>query len=141
MIKKEYTKGELTVVWQPNLCIHSGVCFHRLPAVFKPRERPWIQMEAGTLESIEKTVLACPSGAISINPKHIEPLSPEVSALEMNKVKVFPNGPVRVLTPCEVTLQDGTVVEKPNGVSFCRCGGSSNKPFCDGSHKTNGFAG
>ncbi len=27
------------------------------------------------------------------------------------------------------------------GVALCRCGGSSNKPYCDGSHQTNGFDG
>lgn len=26
------------------------------------------------------------------------------------------------------------------GVALCRCGGSSNKPFCDGTHGTNGFS-
>jgi uncharacterized Fe-S cluster protein YjdI len=137
MIKKEYSKEDLTVIWQPDLCIHSGICFHHLPGVFKPRERPWIQMDAAELKSIETTVNACPSGAISIKPK--SEVQPETAIPELSKVKVFHNGPVRVLSPCEVTLADGTIVEKLNGVSFCRCGGSSNKPFCDGSHKTNGF--
>ncbi|MBP7239903.1 MAG: (4Fe-4S)-binding protein, partial [Saprospiraceae bacterium] len=31
MIKKEYSKDELTIVWQPDLCIHSAVCFRALP--------------------------------------------------------------------------------------------------------------
>jgi uncharacterized Fe-S cluster protein YjdI len=139
MVKKEYKKEELTVVWQPDLCIHSGVCFHRLPKVFKPRDRPWVQMDAGDLRSIEETVKACPSGALSIKPVAL-PAS-DKPAQAMSQVKVFINGPVRVQSPCEVELADGTVVVKSNGVSFCRCGGSANKPFCDGSHKINGFTG
>jgi uncharacterized Fe-S cluster protein YjdI len=141
MIKKEYTKGELTVMWQPDLCIHSGVCFHNLPEVFKPRERPWVQLDGADEASVIETVNACPSGALSIKPKPMPTLAPEAPAPELTQVKVFENGPVRVLGPCEVTLADGTVVVKPNGISFCRCGGSSNKPFCDGSHKINGFIG
>jgi uncharacterized Fe-S cluster protein YjdI len=144
MLKKEYTRGDLTIVWQPDLCIHSGVCFHRLPAVFKPRERPWITLEAADKASVIETVNACPSGALSI--KHttthfstMESSTPVIPTPEKSKVKVFENGPVRVLGHCEITLPDGTVVEKPNGISFCRCGGSSNLPFCDSSHKTNGF--
>ena len=51
-----------------------------------------------------------------------------------------PNGPLR----CEGPL----VVEDLGGQRFiagltflCRCGGSGAKPFCDGSHKRNGFRG
>ena len=65
-IKKEYKKDDLTVIWQPHLCIHSGVCFRSLPQVFKPRERPWIQTEHGNSDAIEHTVHSCPSGALSI---------------------------------------------------------------------------
>jgi uncharacterized Fe-S cluster protein YjdI len=141
MIKKEYTKGELTVVWQPDMCIHSAVCFHRLPEVFKPRERPWIQMEGADEAQIVETVNACPSGALSIKPR-LNPIKmTEMTEIQNSKVKVFENGPVRVLGPCEITLADGSVVEKPNGISFCRCGRSGNLPFCDSSHKTNGFIG
>jgi uncharacterized Fe-S cluster protein YjdI len=144
MLRKEYKKGDLTIVWQPDLCIHSGVCFHSLPAVFKPRERPWIRPESANETAIIETVNACPSGALSIKQSTfqnttMESSTPQASIPEKSKVKVFENGPVRVFGHCEITLPDGTVVEKPNGISFCRCGGSSNLPFCDSSHKTNGF--
>lgn len=64
----------------------------------------------------------------------------EPVAQQIHKVTVLRNGPLRVKEFCIVTLADGTEVEKPNGVSLCRCGASANKPFCDGAHKTNGFS-
>ena len=141
MKKKEYTKDDLTIVWQPDLCIHSAVCFHTLPGVFKPRDRPWVQLDNGDIAAIVETVNACPSGALSIRPLPSEPTPVEVQTPDKAKVKLFENGPVRVIGACEITMPDGTIVEKPNGMSFCRCGGSANWPFCDSSHKTNGFKG
>ncbi len=44
-ITKEYSNGELTVVWKPKKCIHSEVCIHTLPEVYKPQEKPWITPE------------------------------------------------------------------------------------------------
>ena len=141
MIKKEYTNGTITIVWQPGLCIHSGVCFHHLPGVFKPRDRPWIQMENADTKTIEDTVHACPSGALSIKPDQIQSDVSTSSLTEAYHVHILANGPVRIKEPCMVNLPDGTVVDKPNGVTICRCGGSSKYPFCDGSHRTNGFRG
>lgn len=43
--KIEYTNGELTIIWQPELCQHAGICVKTLPGVYKPKERPWIQIE------------------------------------------------------------------------------------------------
>jgi CDGSH-type Zn-finger protein len=58
------------------------------------------------------------------------------------KVKLIPNGPIRVQTErTEITMPDGSTVIKEGHFSFCRCGQSENKPFCDGTHKTCGFEG
>ena len=43
--KIEYTNGELTIVWQPELCQHAGICVKMLPNVYHPKERPWVQIE------------------------------------------------------------------------------------------------
>ena len=51
-------------------------------------------------------------------------------------------GPVRIVTPDGRELavpprKDGKPAEV---VVLCRCGGSATKPFCDGTHKRNGFS-
>jgi CDGSH-type Zn-finger protein len=55
-------------------------------------------------------------------------------------IKVRESGPYLVRGPVTLTDADGTpyTIEGENFV-LCRCGGSQTKPFCDGSHKTNGF--
>ncbi|MBK8516870.1 MAG: (4Fe-4S)-binding protein [Saprospiraceae bacterium] len=65
-IIKEYSNGEITVVWQSGKCIHSGVCARNLASVFKPREKPWIKIDNATSSDIIDTVAKCPSGALSI---------------------------------------------------------------------------
>lgn len=61
----KYTNGELTIVWKPALCIHSGNCARGLPAVFKPGEKPWINAEGASTQEIIDQVKKCPSGALS----------------------------------------------------------------------------
>jgi len=61
----KYSNGDVTIVWQPELCIHSGNCARGLPEVFKPREKPWIIPGGSTTERIIEQVKKCPSGALS----------------------------------------------------------------------------
>ena len=63
--KKEYTNGDVTVVWKPKLCMHSGKCVGGLPSVFKPKVKPWIQPEGAHSDEITHTVSQCPSGALT----------------------------------------------------------------------------
>ena len=65
-MEKRYTNGETTVVWKPELCVHSGICARGLPLVFSPKRKPWIEMQHSDTATIEKQVAACPSGALSI---------------------------------------------------------------------------
>jgi uncharacterized Fe-S cluster protein YjdI len=63
---RRYGNGEVTVVWRPALCIHSGNCFRGLPEVFDPRRRPWIVATAAPTRAIVDQIAHCPSGALSI---------------------------------------------------------------------------
>lgn len=65
-MKKEYTNGKTTIIWQSDICIHCGNCAKGLPEVFKPREKPWIQMGQVDDQIIIDQVNKCPSKAISI---------------------------------------------------------------------------
>jgi uncharacterized Fe-S cluster protein YjdI len=61
----QYDNGEITIIWKPNLCIHSGKCFMGLPQVFDPRRRPWIEIDKATTAQIVEQIKKCPSGALS----------------------------------------------------------------------------
>jgi uncharacterized Fe-S cluster protein YjdI len=63
--EKQYTNGEVTVVWKPDVCIHSARCWKGLIAVFNPKKRPWISMDGAPTEIIVQQVQQCPSGALS----------------------------------------------------------------------------
>jgi len=49
------------------------------------------------------------------------------------------NGPLAVRGNLEITSGTGRVVARVVTARLCRCGGSSNKPFCDGTHAKIGF--
>lgn len=72
-ITKRYSNGEITVVWKPDLCIHSGACARGLPQVFSPRRRPWIILDGFDSETIVRQVERCPSGALAIERVTPEP--------------------------------------------------------------------
>ena len=142
---KRYSNGEITVVWQPDLCAHSTICFQGLPAVFDPRVRPWVRIEGASSDAIVRQVEACPSGALSWERAAAPPASDAPAAATPSaavvQILARPNGPLIVHGTLTVTLPDGRVVERPKVASFCRCGHSANKPFCDGSHARVGFVG
>ena len=60
-----YSNGEVTVIWKPGICIHSGICFNGLPGVFDPRRKPWIDVQQADTKTIIEQVKKCPSGALS----------------------------------------------------------------------------
>lgn len=62
---KEYTNGELTIVWKSGLCSHAGECVKALPKVYNPKDKPWIKIENATTDELKAQINKCPSGALS----------------------------------------------------------------------------
>ncbi|MDB5282242.1 MAG: (4Fe-4S)-binding protein [Bacteroidota bacterium] len=64
-LTKEYSNGEVTIVWKNALCQHSGNCVRGLPGVFNSKTNPWINAQGASTEQIIEQVKKCPSGALS----------------------------------------------------------------------------
>lgn len=141
-ITKKYTNGEVTVVWKPQVCIHSTICWKAatgLPEVFNPSKRPWIELEAADTERIVEQVKKCPSGALSYY--YNDETKEKVEVITQTEVEVTPNGPLLVYG--NITIRDaaGNETKRHKVTAFCRCGHSQNKPYCDGNHVRQGFNG
>jgi uncharacterized Fe-S cluster protein YjdI len=134
---KQYATDEIVVEWEPRLCYHSGNCSRLLPKVFDRDRRPWVKANEASADEIERTVAQCPSGALRTKrikgASVVPPREPEICASA--------GGPLLVKGGIRVTDAEGNLLYQGERAALCRCGGSSNKPFCDGTHKTNGFEG
>jgi len=134
---KHYVKDDLTIVWDSGKCIHSAVCIKMLPRVYNPKARPWIKPEHASVDELKRQIDRCPSAALS----YIENNQPENTNEMKTEIELMKNGPLLVKGDVVITSPDGSVVTKEKKTFFCRCGASGNKPFCDGSHKKEGFEG
>ncbi len=72
-----------------------------------------------------------------------EPLTRTADALAQRNgplaVDPQPNGPLEVSGNLEIVSGTGRIVARVTSARLCRCGGSQDKPFCDGTHARNGF--
>lgn len=134
--RENYEGGKVTIHDNRGICAHAGNCTDGRPSVFRLKQEPWIDAKAAPAEKIVETIRKCPSGALSYTVDGVEHRDREVLAL----IFVFPNGPYVVTGGpqlLDTPLGEGGSTEH---FTLCRCGGSKNKPFCDGSHWYNDFS-
>ncbi|PIQ47177.1 MAG: hypothetical protein COW03_16590 [Cytophagales bacterium CG12_big_fil_rev_8_21_14_0_65_40_12] len=127
-IVKEYSNDEITVLWKPQQCIHSGICLRGLPQVFDLKRKPWVDIKGASSEEIVKLVKDCPSKALSI--KGVKFKEVDNSSTEVN---LIPHGPLIIRGGATVKDRKDETVHHET-VSFCRCGRSGKYPYCDGTH-------
>jgi CDGSH-type Zn-finger protein len=77
------------------------------------------------------------------DPGHVPP-NADAAAPEQREllIKTRKDGPLKLDGPFELigfTAQGDEAVYRADEAVLCRCGGSANKPFCDGTHKHIGF--
>ncbi len=127
---ENYEGEQITIHDNRGICAHAGRCTDGLPSVFRLKQEPWIDMNAARSEEIIAVIGKCPSGALSYSIEGVEHRDREGEPA----IFVAPNGPYVVSGAPEL-------LETPRGegastehFDLCRCGGSKNKPFCDGTH-------
>jgi uncharacterized Fe-S cluster protein YjdI len=59
-----YETPEITVTFDPDVCIHSGACVRGLPAVFDVKRKRWVRPELAPATDVAAQVERCPSGAL-----------------------------------------------------------------------------
>lgn len=79
----------------------------------------------------------CPSGRLVLHDRQTGDLIEDAQPVSIGVVEdpaLECSGPLWVRGGIRVESADGTAYERRNRMTLCRCGASSNKPFCDGSH-------
>jgi len=132
---QQYSNSQITVTFDPNLCIHAARCLWGLPEVFDVGRRKWIEPDAAQPGEIANTIERCPSGALQYEFADGTLELPDREPV----ARAQRDGPLYVRG--EITIVDAEGGEIANGTRFalCRCGQSANKPFCDNSHRDAGF--
>ena len=106
-----------------------------MPAVFHVHGEPFVSADGAPAEAIVAQVRRCPSGAL--HAVYADRREGDTGGAQ--RITVSKDGPYRVagaVPLAEAQLAAGQTLDH---YALCRCGGSKNKPFCDGSHWYNGF--
>jgi len=128
--RENYEGEEITIHDNRGICAHAGRCTDGLHSVFRLNKEPWIDPNNESIDEIITTIKKCPSGALSYSISGVEYRDRDGEPT----IFVAPNGPYVISGGADIndtTLGEGASKEH---FTMCRCGGSKNKPFCDGTH-------
>ncbi len=130
---KRYEGTGITIRDDRSICVHAGFCGTAATNVWK--------MVRGTDDTaVRSQVIAmierCPSGALTYS---IDEDAGDNEPDLPRQIAVVPDGPLLVTGGLPIVRSDGEALEVRNRVTLCRCGGSGDKPLCDGTHKEVGF--
>jgi CDGSH-type Zn-finger protein len=126
----DYEGKDITIHDNRGVCAHAGFCTDNSPAVFNSDKKPWIDPDAADGQQTAATIRMCPSGALSYTKDGVLHKDQDRSPA----ITVSKDGPYYVVGHAELKDPDGNRPESKEHYTLCRCGKSTNKPFCDGAH-------
>ncbi len=133
--RDSYVGDGVTIYDDRSRCAHAGNCTDNLSSVFKMGTEPWIDPNGAKAQQIIDVIKTCPSGALSYTR---EPGGDPEEESAGPKVTVAVDAPYHT-RGVQVVSGDGEAYDVRERQTLCRCGGSRNKPFCDGTHWYIGF--
>jgi len=131
----DYKGKDVVIHDNRGICAHAGKCTDGLSEVFRYKKEPWIVPDGADAESVYSTIHTCPSGALGIDQGKNNFGNPQREP----SIHIQPNGPYNVVGNPELMVKEMGHRSSNENYTLCRCGGSKNKPFCDGTHWYNGF--
>ncbi len=134
---ESYPAERITIHDNRAICAHAGHCTDGLAEVFKYKAEPWIDPEGSAVDAIVAAVRTCPSGALSYTLDGARGGDQQREAA----ITVTRDGPYAVVGGAQLLDQTWAQGASTEHYTLCRCGGSKNKPFCDGTHWSIGFKG
>ncbi len=128
-----YEGNNLILKDQENLCAFARFCHAHGKDI-------WTLTENTSSEEDEKLAIQmaeeCPAGRLVMYDKSGKAFEPEFeeSIIILQDPERECSGPLWIRGWIEIEDEDQNILEKRNRITLCRCGKSSNKPFCDASH-------
>jgi len=128
--RDDYVGAGITIHDNRGICAHAGRCTDGLAAVWRMKQEPWIDPNGASAAEIIATIKTCPSGALSYSVDGVEHRDQDRDPA----IFVAKHGPYVVTGGAELADTVGGEGASTEHRTLCRCGGSKNKPFCDGTH-------
>jgi CDGSH-type Zn-finger protein len=123
-----YSGAGVVMADDTTLCMSAGFCGTRFIKVWDMIKRA---DDPEILARLTRMVSNCPSGRLVYSLEGGEPIEPDYQP----SIATVIDGPLWVRGGIPIEAPDGFVYEIRNRVTLCRCGKSTNSPFCDGSHE------
>jgi len=130
---KEIDGPDLILTDVPDLCNHAGFCLRANGISKLTRSSDDLEAKRTAIEEVGN----CTSGRLAVWQKnHEQQFEPEFepSTAVVEEPHKGCSGPLWVRGNVPIVASDNQTYEVRNRVALCRCGVSSNKPLCDGSH-------
>lgn len=125
-----YVGERMTIKDNRGVCAHRGHCTDLAPKVFN--DKNWGNPDNDSdKKHVAKVIRMCPSGALRYEldgKEWVEDEDKEPAIL------ISKDGPLDVKGSPKFEDPDGYKPANNEHYCLCRCGGSKNKPFCDGTH-------
>lgn len=139
-----YVGVTVTIGDNRSVCAHSGLCTDRLNAVFHADSDVFATPNGARADDIVAAVRQCPSGALSLSfgaddGRVVSDSRRDPEIVVSKNGPYFVRGGIRIIDDIDEPVARNTGASTEHS-ALCRCGNSTNKPFCSGAHWATSFS-